>query len=102
MAPALGSAITSIWSAKARAAVTIPPEYIRPEAPLTVTPHDVVDNFVKANEGLTPAGIEIDCDRTRLRGVRICLTRDLRFRDCTGRRPVFRSDQVVMPPARGL
>jgi ribonuclease T2 len=87
---------------KARAAVTIPSDYVRPQAPLTVMPRDVVDNFVKANAGLTPAGIEIDCDRTRLREIRICLTRDLRFRDCAGRRRACRSDQVAMPPARGL
>ncbi|HEY6257827.1 MAG TPA: ribonuclease T2 [Xanthobacteraceae bacterium] len=86
---------------KARAAVTIPSEYTDPQAPLTVTPREVVDNFVKANDGLTPAGIQIDCDRTRLREVRICLTRDLHFRDCTGRAPVCRSESVVMPPARG-
>jgi ribonuclease T2 len=86
---------------KARAIVTIPSEYLNPGAALTVTPHEVVDNFVKANEGLPPAAIEIDCDRTRLREVRICLTRELAFRDCTGRRPVCRSEQVVMPPARG-
>ena len=87
---------------KARAMVTVPPEYLSPGAALTVKPHEVVENFVKTNEGLTSAGIDIDCGRTRLREVRICLTRDLRFRDCTGRRPVCRSEQVVMPPARGL
>jgi ribonuclease T2 len=86
---------------KARAAVTIPPEYTDPQAPLTVTPREVVDNFIKANAGLRSAGIQIDCDRTRLREVRICLTRDLAFRDCTGRPPVCRSESVVMPPTRG-
>jgi len=86
---------------QARAAVTIPPEYSGPQAPLTVTPREVVDNFIKANTGLTSAGIQIDCDRTRLREVRICLTRELAFRDCTGRPPVCRSASLVMPPTRG-
>jgi ribonuclease T2 len=86
---------------KARAAITIPPAYVEPQAPLTVAPQDVVDGFVKANEGLTPAGITLDCDRTRLRQVRICLTRDLKFRDCTDTRNACRADKVVMPPARG-
>ncbi len=86
---------------KARAAVTIPLEYTSPQAPLTVTPSEVVDAFVKANDGLTPAGVQIDCDRTLLREVRICLTRDgLHFRDCTGR-STCRSPSVTMPPARG-
>ena len=86
---------------KARAAVTIPPEYIDPQAPLTVAPREVVDNFIKANAGLASTGIQIDCDRVRLREVRICLTRDLAFRDCSGRAPVCRSESVVMPPTRG-
>ena len=86
---------------KARAAVTIPPQFVDPPAPQTVTPREVVDAFVKANDGLNSAGIEIDCDRTRLREVRICMTRNLAFRDCTGRPAVCRSPTVVMPPARG-
>jgi ribonuclease T2 len=86
---------------KARAAVTIPPQFVDPPAPQTVTPREVVDAFVKANDGLNSAGIQIDCDRTRLREVRICMTRDLAFRDCSGRPAVCRSPTVVMPPARG-
>jgi len=86
---------------KARAKVAIPPDYDNPQAPLTVTPQDVVASFVKANDGLTTQDITLDCDRTRLREVRICLTRDLAFRDCTDRRNSCRSPSVVMPPARG-
>ena len=88
---------------KARAMVTIPSEYLNPQAPLTVTPREVIDNFVKTNEGLSPANLQIDCDRTRLREVRICLSRELRFRNCTGGgRSTCRSEKVVMPPTRGL
>jgi ribonuclease T2 len=86
---------------KARAKVVIPAQYDNPQAPLTVAPQDVIASFVKANAGLTEAGITIDCDRTRLREVRICLTRDLAFRDCTDRRQACRSPSVLMPPARG-
>ena len=88
---------------KARAMVTIPSEYLNPQAPLTVTPREVIDNFVKTNEGLSPANLQINCDRTRLREVRICLSRELRFRNCTGGgRSTCRSEKVVMPPTRGL
>jgi ribonuclease T2 len=87
---------------KARAAVKIPHAFVDPKTPLTVAPDAVVDAFVKANEGLTRAGVSIDCDRTRLREVRICLTRDLRFRDCEDlSRRTCRSATVVMPPVRG-
>jgi ribonuclease T2 len=87
---------------KARAAVNIPTEYLNPEMPLTVSPGEVIDAFIKANEGLTRSAIVIDCNRTRLREVRICLSRELHFRDCAdnGRR-ACRSATLVMPPVRG-
>jgi len=85
----------------ARVAVTIPPEYDHPQAPLIVTPQEVVDSFLKANPGLPRSGIGIDCNRTRLREVRICFSRDLQFRDCSGNRNTCRADKLVMPPARG-
>jgi hypothetical protein len=47
--------------------VKIPPEYSGPEGPLTVSPGDVIDAFVKANQGLGPSAISIDSNRTRLR-----------------------------------
>jgi ribonuclease T2 len=87
---------------KARAAVKIPPQFDNPQQPLTVSPGEVTKAFVKANPGLTPAAIMIDCDRRYLREVRICLTRELAFRDCgSDRRAVCRSDSLVMPPVRG-
>jgi ribonuclease T2 len=57
--------------------------------------------FSKANSGLTSQGMAIECDRRRLTEVRICLSKDLQFRDCPeiARRSCKR-DQVVMPPVR--
>jgi ribonuclease T2 len=87
---------------KARAQVKIPAQFEGPQAPLAVAPGEVVDAFVKANPGLAPGGIAIDCDRTRLREVRICMTRDLQFRDCgPDAARACRSDSLVMPPVRG-
>jgi len=87
---------------KARAGVSIPPQYVDPTMPLRVTPDDVVKAFVGANKDLSPSDIAIDCDRTRLREVRICLTRDLKFRQCSGRvQRSCRSATLVMPPVRG-
>jgi ribonuclease T2 len=87
---------------KARAAVTVPPAYQDTQQPLIVTPAEVVDAFVQANAGLAAEDVAIDCDRTRLREVRICLNRDLKFRACnaTSRR-ACRSDKLRMPPVRG-
>ena len=67
---------------KARAAVNIPPEYNNLQAPLTVTPAEVEDAFIKANPGLTPSGIAVECSRSRMSEVRLCLSKDLKFRDC--------------------
>ena len=56
---------------KAREAVKIPAQFDNPQRPLNVAPGEIVDAFVKANRGLTSAGVAIDCDRRFLREVRI-------------------------------
>ena len=87
---------------KARAVVKIPPEYLDVNTPLTVTPDEVEDAFVKANPGLTRAGIAVGCDSRRLNEVRVCVTRELGFRDCSEiDRRACRRDKLVMPPVRG-
>ncbi|HKF08070.1 MAG TPA: ribonuclease T2 [Xanthobacteraceae bacterium] len=42
---------------KAREKVAIPEQYSNPTAPLSVTPNQVIDAFVSANDGLSPEGI---------------------------------------------
>jgi ribonuclease T2 len=87
---------------KARAAIKIPPEFLQLSDPKTIAPGDIEDAFVKANPGLTPGGIAVTCNRSRLSEVRICLSKDLQFRECgeiDGR--ACRRDQVTMPPMRG-
>ena len=87
---------------KARALVKIPDPYIEPAGILTVTPDEVEAAFVKANPGLTPGGIAVTCDSRRLSEVRICLSKDFRFRDCPEiDRRACRRDKLVMPPVRG-
>jgi ribonuclease T2 len=87
---------------KARAAIKIPPEYLQLSEPKTIAPGDIEDAFVKANPGLTPAAIAVTCNRSRLSEVRICLSKDLQFRECGEiDRQACRRDQVTMPPVRG-
>jgi ribonuclease T2 len=87
---------------KARAAVKIPDDYVDLKAPLTVAPAAVKDAFIKANSGLPPGGIAVDCDKKRLTEVRLCLSKDLQFRDCPEVvKRACRRDQVLMPPVRG-
>jgi ribonuclease T2 len=87
---------------KARAAIKIPPDYVDLKEPLTVAPDAVHDAFVKANDGLTPGAIAVECDNRRLTEIRICLTKDLKFRDCPEvTKRACNRDQVTMPPVRG-
>jgi ribonuclease T2 len=87
---------------KARAVVKIPEGYLEPKTALNVTPDEVEDAFVKANPGMSRAGIAVTCGSTRLSEVRICMTRDLQFRDCHEvDKRACRRDKLVMPPVRG-
>jgi ribonuclease T2 len=87
---------------KARAAIKIPPDYVDLKAPLAVAPAAVVEAFIKANSGLAADGVAVDCDKNRLTEVRLCLTKDLKFRACPDIvKRSCRRDQVVMPPIRG-
>ncbi len=87
---------------KARAAVKIPPEYIDLKEPLSVAPAAIEEAFIKANPGLTENGFAIECDKKRLTEVRICLSKDLQFRECDEiARHSCQREQLLMPPLRG-
>jgi ribonuclease T2 len=87
---------------KAREAVKIPEAYATPAVTLTVSPDEVEAAFVKANPGLSQKGIAVTCGGTRLSEVRICMSKDLQFRDCAEiDRQACRRDRLSMPPVRG-
>jgi ribonuclease T2 len=87
---------------KARAVVKIPPEYLAPAAAATVSPDEVEDAFVKANPGMSRTGIAITCGGPRLSEVRICLSRELQFRECAEiDKRACKRDKLSMPPVRG-
>jgi ribonuclease T2 len=87
---------------KARAVVKIPDDYLDLKQPRTVTPAEVEDAFVAANPGLSHDAIAVGCDAKRLNEVRICLSKDLKFRDCAEvDQRACRRDQVLMPRVRG-
>jgi ribonuclease T2 len=88
---------------KARAAVKIPPDYADLKEPLEVTPQNVEEAFIKANPSLSRGAIAIGCSRRRLTEVRLCLSKDLQFRDCPEIvKRSCRRNQLVMPPTRGI
>jgi len=87
---------------KARAMVKIPPAYLDLAEPKTVAPNDVEDAFIAANPGLTHDGIAIGCDAKRLNEVRICMSKDLKFRSCAEvDQRACRLEQALMPRVRG-
>ena len=47
-------------------------------------PSDIEAAFLKANPGLAPDQITVTCKSNRIQEVRICMTKDLRWRDCAG------------------
>ncbi|HVY01031.1 MAG TPA: ribonuclease T2 [Pseudorhodoplanes sp.] len=87
---------------KARAATKIPERFVDPESMQTVTPAEIAQEFVAANPGMTAGSVSITCDSRRLREVRICMTREFRFRDCEemSRRSCSR-EKIAVPPVRG-
>jgi ribonuclease T2 len=87
---------------KARAVVKIPDQFIELKEPLNVAPAAIEEAFIKANSGLPQSGIAVECTGKRLMEVRLCLSRDMQFRECPEiARRSCRRDQVTMPPVRG-
>ena len=87
---------------KARQGVTIPQEYTDLDKPMMVSPGDVGAAFIKSNPGLSKNGLDVACDSRWLTEVRICLNKDLSFRDCPElARRTCRRDRVAMPAVRG-
>jgi ribonuclease T2 len=87
---------------KARAVVKIPPEYLEAAAAREVTAGEIENAFIAANPGLAADAISIACDSKRVSEVRVCLTKDLQFRECAEleRRSCQRS-KLAMPAVRG-
>lgn len=83
-------------------AVKIPAEFKSVAQYVSTSPTKVEQAFLAANPGLSRDGVTVTCTRKHLREVRVCLTKDLKFRTCgpDARRDCDRA-QIVMPPARG-
>lgn len=89
-------------SRAAYSAVKIPAEFKSVSAYMSTSPMKVEQAFLAANPGLGRDGVTVTCSRKHLREVRVCLTKDLKFRSCgsDARRDCDQA-QVVLPPSRG-
>jgi len=84
---------------KARAAVNIPTQYLDLEKPLSISPAAVEQAFIAANSGLAEGDMAVECDTEQLTEIRLCLSKELKFRACP--QIVARScrrDEVLIPP----
>jgi ribonuclease T2 len=87
---------------KARAVVKIPAEYLEAKSPREVAPAEIENAFIAANPGLSPGAISVTCDSKRVNEVRVCLTRELQFRDCAElERRSCQRPKLAMPAVRG-
>ncbi len=87
---------------QARNRIVIPERFGRVDDYTMVSPAEVEDAFIAANQQLKPDMISVTCDNRRLHEVRICMTRDYEFRSCPEvERRSCRTPRVVMPPVRG-
>lgn len=79
--------------------VVIPAALAEGENRLTLSAADIETAFVRANPGMSTGGIAASCEGRLLEEVRICLTKDLQFRDCAEvDRRGCRLDRVELPP----
>lgn len=84
-----------------RGRIVVPSAYARLDKPLRVTATQVRASFVQANPGLSPDGLAIICDKTRLREVRVCFNRGGGLRKCSvSVRDQCTAGAVTMPPVR--
>jgi ribonuclease T2 len=84
---------------KAYESVEIPADFPRDDSG-RVKPSDIEAAFIAANPGMPDDGISVDCDRKYLREVRVCMTKDMRFRPCRElERASCHASSVQMPPS---
>jgi ribonuclease T2 len=81
--------------------VQIPADLARGDRPLSVSADEIEQKFLAANPGMTRRGIAASCEGRKLDEIRICMTKDLQFRDCAEvDRQGCRIADITLPPAR--
>ena len=83
--------------------ISIPARFQTPQDYQTVSPEELEREFLNANPALTAEMINIDCKDRRLRELRICFTRDLKFKACgpnEQQKKLCSARRIVMPPVR--
>jgi ribonuclease T2 len=85
----------------ARQRITVPKLLERPRQRQTLAVNEIERQMIAANPGLKPQGVAVTCERGQLDEIRICLTKDLKFRTCPEvDRQSCRAGQITVPPVR--
>lgn len=88
------------------AKVKVPPRYERPNQAITVSPAELIRDFVSVNPELKAENLAVACGGpgNRLREIRVCFSREGSYRPC-GRnedaRKLCSADKLYLPPVRG-
>jgi ribonuclease T2 len=83
----------------------IPARYLSPQAIVTITPEQLVMDFVKSNKGLTADMLSVQCgnarDRARLSELRVCVNKAGSFTTCgENETRQCRAKTIVLPPVK--
>ncbi len=88
------------------AKVRVPPRYERPNQAFSVSPTEVIRDFLSVNPTMKAENLAVDCGGSgnRLREIRVCYSREGAFKPC-GRnedaRRLCSSNRISVPPVRG-
>lgn len=85
-------------SREARAAVAVPPGFLSPARPLTLSAALVEEAFARMNPGLDADALVVTCEAGMIEEVRLCMTRELEWRPCGGDPRDCGLRDAVLPP----
>ena len=85
--------------------VRIPARYLSPQAPVTITPDQLVTDFVKTNNGMTADMLSVQCGNAtghaRLSELFVCVNKAGGFTPCgANEKRQCRAKTIVMPPVK--
>ena len=81
--------------------VKLPADLAGVSSSVKLSPDGIEEKFVAANPGMSRRGIAASCEGKRLEEVRICLTKDLQFRECAEvDQDGCRASSITLPPPR--
>jgi ribonuclease T2 len=86
-------------------ALRIPARYLSPQAPVTITPGQLVVDFVKSNKALTADMLSVQCGnatgQARLSELFVCVNKAGSFTPCgANEKQQCRAKTIVMPPVK--